>query len=702
MAVILTTAEPETKTSGNWPYSALNSAGGSWHLDVTITAASTSSPHTTSEFLAILASNDQGGFWLTERKFQLYDQSSGSLIVTSGACTWSANQTISLTVNLVAGTNASSLVISGATTGNGTTNFTYDSHAIFSNVTLGIGVYGGGGFNFPGSLSDVDDTLTGVNGTANITLGAATLTATGDFAAHADADITLGALTSTAAGSVEVTGSANVTLGALTVDAPNGGIEGNITLGELTLVATGDFSGAEGVNGDANITLGALTSTAEGSVEVNGALNATLGAVTATAVGSVEVSGQANITLGSLSLIANNGGGLQRGDYGAARELFGSPQTSVTVTLDTQAGSLILLCTGGDLTDIDAAPTDNKGNTYTQLGGPEEYQRWPGYGIQMWYCVNANGGSNHQITQAFTQFDECTICAVEIINGAVIVDFGYNEVLTGGTLTTDSVATTGPAELVAFWSGDAPTGQTADISASNGYEILDETTLVDHPNGYVPIAILGRSAADPGSYSTTVTETPDQGAVMANVAIQVAAGIIGTSSPTLGALTVTAAGNPEVNGAADVTLGALTSSAAGVVDVDGTLDATLGELTLTAAGSVEVQGTANATLGELTVTATGLSTENNVADITLGELTLTAEGQVDISGQLDATLGAMTVAAAGVVDVNGVATVTLGVLTVSASGSIGAVEPTPANFSAASSTPEFGAASSTPGFGISR
>jgi hypothetical protein len=168
VANILTTAEPETKTSGNWPYATLN-GGPAWHLNVTMTNASTHAQHTGSDYHCVLASNDNGGFWLTSRKFGLYDQSSASLIVECGTLTWNAGAVISITINIAAGTNASSIVIanvSGLTAGAGTTNFTIGSNNPFSNVTLGIGIYAGGGYNFPGSLSNVDDTVSGYTITA--------------------------------------------------------------------------------------------------------------------------------------------------------------------------------------------------------------------------------------------------------------------------------------------------------------------------------------------------------------------------------------------------------------------------------------------------------------------------------------------------------------------------------------------------------
>lgn len=107
-------------------------------------------------------------------------------------------------------------------------------------------------------------------------------------------------------GSSGSNGSANITLGAATVTAAGSvGVNGALskTLGAATLSASGSV-GTATINGSANITLGAATLSAAGSVSVNGALSKTLGAATVSAAGSVQVRGAASITLGAATLSA--------------------------------------------------------------------------------------------------------------------------------------------------------------------------------------------------------------------------------------------------------------------------------------------------------------------------------------------------------------------------------------------------------------
>lgn len=145
--------------------------------------------------------------------------------------------------------------------------------------TLSIGPAGTGerragiyGIADGGSTNDIaidnfiyGDLVTTVSGSANITLGALTSTATGAVRVAGSLNSTLGALTTDATGTVRVAGSLDATLGALTVDA------------------TGEVGAA--ISGSADITLGGLVVTATGQVVVTGSVDAVLGALTAESSG---------------------------------------------------------------------------------------------------------------------------------------------------------------------------------------------------------------------------------------------------------------------------------------------------------------------------------------------------------------------------------------------------------------------------------
>lgn len=145
-----------------------------------------------------------------------------------------------------------------------------------------------------------------ITGNASITLGAATLSATGTVAVTGAAAITLGTLTASAAGTVSVTGNASITLGAAalsatgTVTTPEATGDADITLDALTLSATG----AVDVTGSTDATLDALTAASTGTVDVSGAADTTLDALTLASAAAVDVIGQADATLGTLTVLA--------------------------------------------------------------------------------------------------------------------------------------------------------------------------------------------------------------------------------------------------------------------------------------------------------------------------------------------------------------------------------------------------------------
>lgn len=155
--ILTITTFPQTFTTGNWPQTALNS--GKYHFTWTPTAASTDAAWGTG-FYSLIASGgtpsgtDNGGLWIHADAIELYNQTG---TVFSQAITWGAGAVIQVTIDMVAG----SLTISGASTGNGTFSFT-PSGTCFTAGTLGVGIYGGGGFSLPAStISSLDDAATG-------------------------------------------------------------------------------------------------------------------------------------------------------------------------------------------------------------------------------------------------------------------------------------------------------------------------------------------------------------------------------------------------------------------------------------------------------------------------------------------------------------------------------------------------------------
>ena len=125
-----------------------------------------------------------------------------------------------------------------------------------------------------------------------------------------------------------------------------------------------------------------------------------------------------------------------------------------------------------------------------------------------------------------------------------------------------------------------------------------------------------------------------------------------------------------VNGALGATLGALTLSSAGQVTIDGDLVATLGTLTLSSAGQVVIDGDLVPTLGALTLSSAGQLVIDGDLAATLADLTAGSAGKVEIAAAEGTTLGALTLSAAGTVELAAALSATLASLTLTSESAI--------------------------------
>lgn len=684
---------PQTFTAGNWPRTTFNS--GKWRFVWTPTAANTNGAW--AGFTAMFTANDLGGLWVNDDKIELYNQS--EVAVFSRALTWGAGAVITITID-VAG---SQLTVSGASTGNGTTSFT-PSGTYFTDTSLGVGVYAGGGFNLPASaIGDVDDGNDSIAGTGSPVVHAPTTAGAGTVAIAGTGTPSVPAPTTAGAGTVAVAGT-----GALEVPAPTTAGAGDLVIagtGSPEIPApttTGEGSAEDAIAGTGAPEIPSPTMAGAGTLALAGTSSAVVPPPTTSGASAVAIAGTGSPTVpapatagaGALAITGtgtptipppttSNAASFALGAYGAARQLFGAAATSATVTLDTQAtGSTIIVCTGGRLTDLANAPTDNKGNTgnYVALGSAEEYADWPGYGVRMWRCIGASGGAGHAITQSMTIFDEVTICAVEVIGGAFVIDHEILERGEGASAASPGGSATNNAHIIAFWSGDAPTGATADITPDGGFSILDETTLVDHPNGYVPIAILHALKEAPGTYATNVAVSPTQGAIIGIVVVQAtdeaASTPAGTGAPTIpppttsgagtlaiagsgaaavpapatsgsGALALTGTGAPAVPAPTSTGAGALPVAGTGSAIIDPQAAAGVGTLAIAGAGSLAVQAVTSAGAGASEIAATGAAVTPVPTATGAGTVAIAGAGSPVIDGPAIAATGSQTSAGTG-------------------------------------------------------
>lgn len=213
------------------------------------------------------------------------------------------------------------------------------------------------------------------------------------------------------------------------------------------------------------------------------------------------------------------------GAHGIVVQPYGSGHAPAQITLSTAAsGSTFLVALGGKISDIDNGPTDNKGNTYSLLGSPEQYADWPGYGSAVWIARNAKGGAGHVWSQYVTSWDEVTMFVVELpaagTNPAITSAFSQraNSGATS-TQTSNSVTTTREARELAFWFGAGPVGRGNHVVSPNNSFTKLQGYGYDDPNGYVQ-AWMAYRAASAGTHNVTWSHSPIQGAQLRLVALQ--------------------------------------------------------------------------------------------------------------------------------------------------------------------------------------
>lgn len=189
-----------------------------------------------------------------------------------------------------------------------------------------------------------------------------------------------------------------------------------------------------------------------------------------------------------------------------------------TAALATRiTGSTLLACAGRGVVSTHARPTDNKGNAYLQAGSTHTYTLWPRSGTALYVSEQAAGGAGHIVTAAKSApADETTLSVVEVINGGQLGEVKWSEILAGRPQTSESVTTTGPALLVAWWWGNANVKFDKTALPDNGFKVIDAILL---EGALVQCAVAVRQVSGAGTWQVTWTATPTQGAQLWIVAV---------------------------------------------------------------------------------------------------------------------------------------------------------------------------------------
>jgi hypothetical protein len=224
---------------------------------------------------------------------------------------------------------------------------------------------------------------------------------------------------------------------------------------------------------------------------------------------------------------------------------FGAAAGTLSASpINTQAsGSTVLAFVGrGAISSFSpaSAPRDNLGNVGVQLDATHSYApNFPNSGMALYSFPSFMGGAGDIFSAPMPVNDEVTLMVVEIKNGGVIQDSQFN-VAPNSPQTSLSVTTTGPATLVAFWTGDGASGAVS-ATPNNGFTVI-ESELESSDAVQASVAVKDVAAA--GTYNVTWSAAPAQTSYMWLVAIQ-----HGTPAPQPGKLALSASSS-SVNEAA--------------------------------------------------------------------------------------------------------------------------------------------------------
>ena len=407
---------------------------------------------------------------------------------------------------------------------------------------------------------------------------------------------------------------------------------------------------------------------------------------------------------------------LTMNDFGTSPpELINESTLTIGGAFNMSADSILhnsgTIRVGGLMEVLDNSVLDNSGALILQQGGDFKNQSTitntgtgsieiSGGTLDVQVAV-ANQGAIAVDSGATLTIGIATVTGGIVTNGGTLALNGIVPAVAPGT----AAPITGTAALA-----DGTLNNTGALYAETG-AVLDNETVTN--TGTIEVQALGTLTLDDGTLVTntggtikvdatatlTLNDATIGGGTLSNSGT---VNIEGSSGATLDGVTITGAGDIEVDfetetttplvleGGTSITDGTLTVGSVGILDVKTAHGATLDGVGVTNNNSIEVFGGSTLTLddgtsvtntgGTIKVDATAVLTLNNA---TIGGGTLSNSGTVDIEGSSGATLDGVTVTGSGHIQIDGVTnpttlliledgtTITGGTLTV---GSVGILD----------------------------
>lgn len=205
----------------------------------------------------------------------------------------------------------------------------------------------------------------------------------------------------------------------------------------------------------------------------------------------------------------------------------GVTNTVTTTSVNTSAtGSTFFLFMQFEGSSTFSSISDNKGNTYTQIG--TELTANSGAKSRTYYCQNGTGGSGHTFTATTATNVAITLHAIEITGGKTTAILNPTPPAanddTASPFTSGSITTVQADALLVSCIGASNTGSNpATHAESTGFTIqsgADETDASQYWSGAIATKVLTAT----GTYSSSFTETGATTAAVWIAAFEAAAG----------------------------------------------------------------------------------------------------------------------------------------------------------------------------------
>ncbi len=208
------------------------------------------------------------------------------------------------------------------------------------------------------------------------------------------------------------------------------------------------------------------------------------------------------------------------GAHGLNYHAYDDNPATITLNLRRrQPGSSFVLVGVGGLVASFAAPLGATGNSFTAHGPVLQYVPYPGYGNALFACSDYQAGTRLAISST-KQTDlggEFTLTAVEILDANKLQALSINYPKADQPQRSDTVTTTGPALLLAWWWGDAD-GKRAHTAHPGAEFVVLESILLR--GGLVQCCLAYRLVEEAGNYDVTWQSSPKQGAILWLAALQ--------------------------------------------------------------------------------------------------------------------------------------------------------------------------------------